>query len=106
MLKFQILEMSAGSELDKLCAKLVFGSTLTKGFHKYSTNIEHAWFVYEHLRASGEWCCLDLHSDHHYVWKFLLKNELDHMNDTCSILATATTAPEAIVKGAILAKIL
>jgi hypothetical protein len=102
MLKSDIIKTSVGVELDKLCAELVFGSNLTKGFHNYSTNIAHAWLVYEHLRTSGNWCCLNLHSDHHYIWRFTLKCESDHEYNTNSVSVTAKTAPEAIVKVAIL----
>lgn len=44
----------------------------------YSTSIAAAWKVWERLRISGKWCCLDIKSDHHYCWTVsLTPSEVD-----------------------------
>lgn len=45
---------------------------------EYSTNISAAWEVWEKLRFSGKWCCLDIKSDYHYCWTVTLTpSEMD-----------------------------
>lgn len=44
----------------------------------YSTDISAAWEVWEKLRSSGKWCCLDIKSDYHYCWTVtLIPSEVD-----------------------------
>lgn len=38
----------------------------------YSTSIPHAMEVFERLRQSGKWCCLEISSDYHYAWDVML----------------------------------
>ena len=39
----------------------------------YSTDMNYAWQVFDKLRDSGKYCCLDLSSDYNYIYDFDLK---------------------------------
>lgn len=38
-----------------------------------STNISHAMLVWDHLRGSGRWCCLDISSDYDFFYRIELR---------------------------------
>jgi hypothetical protein len=65
----------------------VLNETIAKEFMDgkladYSGNITSAMEVFEVLRNSGKWCCLDISSDHHYVWDIrLIKAHIEGSND-------------------------
>lgn len=45
---------------------------------RYSSEITAAWDVWERLRQSGKWCCLDITSDYDYCWRVsLTPSEVD-----------------------------
>ena len=41
----------------------------------YSTDIAAAMEVFQYLRDSGKWCCLNILSDYKYCWTVSLKEE-------------------------------
>jgi hypothetical protein len=67
-----------GTELNRAVAERVMGwsSSLQVGIARYenrdpprySSSIEAAMRVIDKLRQSGEWCCIEIKSDYHYVW--------------------------------------
>jgi len=42
--------------------------TFRNGVPVYSTHLTDAMEVFEKLRQSGKWCCLNISSDYHYLW--------------------------------------
>ena len=108
--------MEAGRELDALVAEKIMGWTpslytdhtwemvrpnsadglLVYAVPEYSTEIEHAWKVFEKLRESGDFCCLWIKSDYNYVYDvtWVYENNDDHAEQ--SIGYSVESAPLAI----------
>jgi hypothetical protein len=90
----------SGEELDRAVAERVMGNTLPEvwsdptvgpshgdpggyriGVRPYSSSIEAAMQVLDKLRHSGEWCCIEIKSDYHYVWWVALTPAERHSTD-------------------------
>lgn len=59
--------MSHFNEIDLEIETKIFNNTPYLS-PKYSTNITEAMKIIDKLRNSGEFCCLKMDSDYHYLW--------------------------------------
>lgn len=57
-----------GRDLDRL----EDGRWAPWGLPAYSTDLAAAMAVWQHLRDSGRWCCLDIGSDYNFCWTLKL----------------------------------
>ena len=75
---------------------------------KPSTDISAAWQVWEKLRQSGEWCCLDIGSDYDYCYRVTLipsnfDEKYEGKHEPTVTIDGEGSAPLAICKAALLA---
>lgn len=77
------------------------------GVPHYSTDIACAMQVFEKLRGSGEWCCLNIFSDFHYIYYVSLTrfdlNEDEESPHEPTIKARDESLPLAICRAALAA---
>jgi len=69
----------------------------------YSTSIVQAMEVFQKLRESGKWCCLNISSDYHYIYDVTLIAEDRHKNakHEPTIRASSEELPRAICLAAL-----
>ena len=66
-----------------------FYRTGRKIIPRYSERAEAAKQILEKIRQSGEFCCINIHSDHNYVWKVSL-TRVESQNPAHGVAASAT----------------
>lgn len=79
------IKYKAGRELDKLIAKKFLNLDENVSVPFFSTNDADALNLWKKLRASGEWCCLEISSDYDFIWTVNLipGHKLDPNDDEC-----------------------
>jgi hypothetical protein len=69
-----------------------------------SCDIEAAMQVVEKIRQSNEFCCINIHSDHNYVWRVsLIRVESQNASHGVTASATNESLPLAICRAALAA---
>lgn len=74
---------------------------------KFSTKIKPALKIVQVLRECSAWCCIDIHSDYHYVWTVRLTpaegKDAEGYEHKPKISITDESLPMAICKAALAA---
>lgn len=122
--------MKAGRELDKLIAEKVMGLNVikteyNKGKHivysigepeywdfagdmqlsnplpNYSEDLNAAMEVFQKLRDSHKWCCLEIRSDYNYVWDVWLTKGSSEEHKPSILVKAQESLPLAICLAAL-----
>lgn len=100
-------KMEAGPEMDALVHERIFGfRSLRHVDPEYSRDVGATWEIIEKLRRTGDYCCLELHSDHHCIYRMSLTlADLEDERHKPAFAANGETAPLAICRAALKATI-
>jgi hypothetical protein len=95
-----------GMQMPMPCSKHPKGC-YPKGYPtEYSENITAAMGLFDYLRNTGKYCCLEIYSDYNYCWKVsLTKSELNEEHKPTIVVDGEENLPLAICKAALLTKI-